>query len=41
MLWTIAKIIGGIAGGFFALLAIAVAVYAVRQFRHAMRDDER
>lgn len=41
MLWTFAKVIGWIAGGFLVLLAVAVAVYAVREFRHATRDDER
>jgi hypothetical protein len=40
-MWDVIKIVALAICGVIALLAGVIAVYAVREFRHATRDDER
>jgi uncharacterized membrane protein len=39
-MWDVLKLIGVIAGVITVLFVICVTVYAVREFRHATRDDD-
>lgn len=39
-MWDLVKLLAALVGAGLAVLVIAGVVYAVREFRHATRDDE-